>query len=128
MGSPAHSLHIAVAVPATSSSVDQPNVCRDTPQKAISLSCCTSCDLAVNTPRGCCKEFRATRFAFLCSPPPAFHGETTTERSRGMRGTCLHAFPHELGCGIAGGCSIRFELAKDLVEEAVLHETQAELP
>lgn len=121
----APSLHVAVAASATIPSVGQPYLCRDTPQKAIPVPCFTSCDLAVNTPRGYCKEFRATCFAFLCSPSPvwAFHLETTTERSTGKRGTCLLAFPHELGCRIAGGCSIGFALAEDLVEEAVLHET-----
>ncbi len=124
MGSPAHSLHVGVTVPATSSSVGQPYLCRDTPQKTTPVSCFTSCDLAVNTSRGSCKEVRATRFAFLCSPSPvwAFHLEITTERSTGRRGTCLLAFPHQLGWGIAGGYSIGFALAEYLVEEAVLHE------
>jgi|SRR5580704_129090 hypothetical protein len=129
MSSPAHSLHVAVAAPATTPSVWQPHLCRDTPQKAISLSCFTPCDLAVKTPRRYCKEFRATCFAFLCSPPPvwAFRSETTSGTNTGRRGAYLFAFPCQRGCGIASDCFIGFALAEKL-EEAGLHETQAELP
>jgi hypothetical protein len=125
MGSPARSLHVAAAVPATSSSVAQPYLCRDTPQKAISVSCCTSSELAVNTPRRCYKQSRATGFAFLCSPPRLFPHSTWKQQLRKVRGgeeLAYFAFPHQLGLGIACGCSIGFVLAEDLFEEAVLHE------
>jgi hypothetical protein len=125
MSSPAHSLHIAVAAPATTPLVrEHPDLRRDAPRMASSFSSCVTCNVAITTSYGRNKGSRATGFNFLCSPTSAaaFHLETTTERSTGRRGTCLLAFPHQLGWGIAGGYSIGFALAEDLVEEAVLHE------
>ena len=126
MSSPAHSLHVAVASPATTPLVwEHPDSGRDAPRMASSVSCRVTCNVTISTSRGRRKDFRAAGFTFLCSPSSAaaFQSETTTERSPGMRGTCLLAFPHQLGWGIAGSCSIGFVLAEDLVEEAVLHET-----
>ncbi len=130
MGSPAHSLHIAVAVPATPPSVGQPYLCRDMPQKAIPVSCPTSCDLAINSPDGSCKDFRATYFTFLCSPPPVWscHLEKTNERGMGRRGTCLFAFPHQRESSIGGSRFIGFAVPEDLAEEAVFDETHTGLP
>ncbi len=94
MSPPVQSLHVAVATPETR-------------------------PLVWGHPDSC-----ATGFTFLCSPTCAatFHSETTNERSTGRRGTCLLAFPDQLGCEIADGCSIGFAMTEDLVEEAVLHE------
>jgi hypothetical protein len=119
MGSPEHSLHLAVAAPATSPSVEQPYLCRDTPQETIPVPCLTSCDLAISSPRGSCKDFRTACFAFLCSPPPvwSFHVETTSERSTGWRGTCLVALPLERGSIIAGSHFLGFALAEDLLRK-----------
>src|SRR5260370_6940750 len=108
-------MHVAVAAPETTRSVWQPYLRRDTPQKAISVFCCTSYDLAINIPGGGCKGFRASGFAFLCSPVWAFHLETTTERSTGKRGTCLLGFPHEPASGIAVTCYLGFALPAHLV-------------
>jgi hypothetical protein len=112
MSSPAHSLHVAVAAPATTPSVSQPDLYPDEPLKAISFSFCASCDLAINTPSGHSEDSRATGFYFLCCPPPvaAFHMGTIAERFTGRREICLFAFPHHLGRGIVGPCCISFEL------------------
>jgi len=135
MSSPAHSLHIAVATPATMPLVRE-HLRRDAHQMASSVSCCVTCIVPITTSRGRGKDSWATGFTFLCSPTSAaaFHLETTTERSTGRRGTCLLAFPHQLGRGIARGYSIGFALAEDLVEEApnfpspVFSETPTYMP
>jgi hypothetical protein len=126
MSSPAHSLHAAVATPAAPPLVrEHPDLRRDGSDLATSVSCSVTYNFAIATSRGRAKDSSATGFTFLCSPSSAraFHLEITSVRSIGRRGTCLLAFPHELGCRIAGGCSMGFALAEDLVEEAVLHET-----
>lgn len=99
MSSPAHSLHVAVATPATTPLVrEHPDLRRDAPQLASSVSCCVTRNVAINTSRSRSKDTWATGFTFLCSPTSAatFHLETTSERSTGRRGTCLLAFPHQL--------------------------------
>ena len=125
MGSPAHSLHVAVAVPETRPLVwEHADLRRDALQMASSVSICVIRYVAITTSRVRNKDSCATGFTFLCSPTCAatFHSETTNERSTGRRGTCLLAFPDQLGWEIAGGCSIGFAMTEDPVEEAVLHE------
>jgi hypothetical protein len=125
MSSPAHSLHVVVATAAAIPLVrEHPDLRRDAPQMASSVSCCVTRNVLITTSRGGGKDSWTTGFTFLCSPTSAaaFHLEKTTERSTGRRGTCLLAFPHQLGWEIAGGYSIGFALAEDLVEEPVLHE------
>jgi hypothetical protein len=125
MSSPVRSLHAAVATPETRPLLwEHPDLRRDAAQLASSVSCCVTRNVAITTSRGRSKDTWATGFTFLCSPTSAatFHLETTTERSTGRGGTCLLAFPHQLGWGIARGCSIGFVLAEDLLEEAVSHE------
>lgn len=126
MGSPAHSLHVAVAAPAAAALVrEHPDLRRDASKMATSVFCNVTHNLANSTSRSRSKDSRAPSFAFLCSPIPvrSFHFGTTSERSTGCRGACLLAFPHQRECGIAGRCFIGFAPSEDLVEEAVLHET-----
>lgn len=130
MSSPAHSLHVAVAAPATIPLVrERPDSRRDASKLTTSVFCCATYNLASSTSRSHSKNSGALGFAFLCSPNPVwpFHLETTGERSTGCRGACLLAFPHERECGIAGGCFMEFALSEDLFEEVVSHETHVEL-
>ena len=114
----AHSLHVAVAAPATTPTVWQPDLSRESPKKALSVSYLARCQLTIDTTRGQCKNSRAIGFNFLCFPPRAaiFHLESTAERSIARRKIRLFAFPHQLGWGITGPCSTDFALAEYLVE------------
>ncbi len=125
MSSPVHSLRVAVATPETRPlGWEHPDLPRDAPQLASSVSFCIARYVAITTSRVRNEDSCATGFTFLCSPTCAatFHSETTNERGTGRRETCLLAFPDQLGWEIAGGCSIGFAMTEDLVEEAVLHE------
>jgi hypothetical protein len=118
MSSPVRSLHAAVATPETRPLLwEHPDLRRDAAKLVSSVSCCVTRNVAITTSRGRSKDIWATGFTFLCSPTSA-----ATFHSTGRRGTCLLAFPHQLGLGIARGCSIGFVLAEDLFEEAALHE------
>jgi hypothetical protein len=122
IGSPAYSLHVAVAIPAATRLVrEYPDLCRDAPKLETSVFRCVTHNLAISSSLCRNKDSCAPGFAFLCSPPTvwAFHLETTSERTTRTRGTCLLAFPHQRGWGIAGGCFIGFVLADDLEEEAI---------
>jgi hypothetical protein len=102
MSSPAHSLRNAVAAPATTPLVGQPNVWPDAPQNAISVPRCLSCDLAMNTSHSRCKDSRTTGYYFLCCPAPvrAFHLEANGKIRAGRQGVVLLAFPHNPRSGI----------------------------
>jgi hypothetical protein len=102
MSSPARSLHTVIAAPATTLLVVQPNDRPDAAQKANSLPCCPSCDLAINPPHSRAKDSRVNGHDFLCcpTPAPAFHLEANGNIRAGRRGVVLLAFPHNPRCGI----------------------------
>ena len=102
MSSPARSLRITVAAPATTLLGGRLTVWPDAPQKANSLACCPSRDLAIDPTHSRAKDSRATGYDFLCCPTPAraFHLEANGKIRGGRRGVVLLAFPHNPRCGI----------------------------
>src|SRR5258708_34385149 len=102
MSSPARSLRITVAAPATTLLGGRPTSWPDAPQKANSHACCPSRDLAINPTHSRAKDSRATGYDFLCCPTPAraFHLEANGKIPGGCRGGVLLAFHHNPGCGI----------------------------
>jgi hypothetical protein len=115
MSSPARSLHTVIAAPATTLLVVQPNDRPDAPQKANSLPCCPSCDVAINPTHSRVKDSRGTSYAFLCCPTPVrvFHLEANGKIRAGRPGVVLLAFPHNPRCGIECSDFDGFPLPED---------------
>src|SRR5258708_34385145 len=105
MSSPARSLRITIAAPATTLLGGRPTAWPDAPQKANSHACCPSRDLPINPTHSRAKDSRATGYDFLCCPTPAraFHLEANGKIRGGRPGVVLLAFPVSPRCGL--GCS-----------------------